>query len=301
MTEYWYSILYMKPLYVILGQTATGKTKLSLQIAKELNGEIISADSRQVYRGLDIGTAKITVDEMDGITHHMLDIADPVDEIYTVADYVRDGRKILHDIWSRNKTPIVVGGSGMYIDTLVGRMVLDGPASDPAFRAHLESQSLQELCDQLHIRNQEVYATTDLNNKVRVVRALERLALPSADYSQVLDLPEDLALTWIGLRRPMDQLHERIHLRNAERLENGLLEEVQKLHTNGLSWERMETLGLEYRYISRFLRGDITTKDELLRILDTKTNQFAKRQMTWFRKNPDIAWSDPEEDTNILR
>ena len=289
----------MKPLYIILGQTATGKTDLSIKLAKKLGGEIVSADSRQVYIGMDIGTAKITSAEMEGIPHYMIDIADPWTETYTVADYVRDGRKVLSDIWSRNKTPIIVGGTGMYIDALVGRITLDGPASDPVFRKELESQELPVLLDRLKNLDKDIYNSIDQDNKIRVVRAIERLELPAADYSEILPFPDDVQIHWIGLRRDMDELRTRIHHRNVQRLENGLIEEVQALHEKELSWERMERLGLEYRYVGRHIRGEIVEKDELIHLLDTKTNQYAKRQMTWFRKNQDIQWHNPDGIENI--
>ena len=165
----------MKTLYIILGQTATGKTELSISLAKKIDGEIVSADSRQVYKGMDIGTAKITKQEMNNVPHYMIDIADPLTKTYTVADYVKDGRKALRDIWSRNKTPIIVGGTGMYIDALVGRITLDGPASDPEFREELESQELDQLLIRLENLDTDIYDSIDQDNKVRVVRAIERL------------------------------------------------------------------------------------------------------------------------------
>ena len=284
----------MKTLYIILGQTATGKTELSISLAKKIDGEIVSADSRQVYIGMDIGTAKITTEEMNGVPHHMIDIADPCTETYTVADYVRDGRKVLNDIWSRKKTPVIVGGTGMYIDALVGRITLDGPAPDPEFREELESQELDQLLRRLENLDTDIYDSIDQDNKVRVVRAIERLELPAADYSDIIPFPGHVQIHWIGLRRDMGELRGRIHQRNVQRLENGLVEEVRGLHEKGLSWERMERLGLEYRYVGRYIRGEINDIDELIYILDTKTNQYAKRQMTWFRKNQDIQWHNPD-------
>ena len=284
----------MKTLYIILGQTATGKTELSISLAKKIDGEIVSADSRQVYIGMDIGTAKITTEEMNGVPHHMIDIADPCTETYTVADYVRDGRKVLNDIWSRKKTPVIVGGTGMYIDALVGRITLDGPAPDPEFREELESQELDQLLRRLENLDTDIYDSIDQDNKVRVVRAIERLELPAADYSDIIPFPGHVQIHWIGLRRDMGELRDRIHQRNVQRLENGLVEEVRGLHEKELSWERMERLGLEYRYVGRYIRGEINDIDELIYILDTKTNQYAKRQMTWFRKNQDIQWHNPD-------
>jgi tRNA dimethylallyltransferase len=282
----------MKNLFIILGQTATGKTNFSIELAKELHGEIVSADSRQVYLGMDIGTAKITPEEMQGIPHHMIDVVDPRTTVYTVADYVRDGRQALHNIWDRNKTPIVVGGTGMYIDALVGRITIDGPGSNPELRTELEVQELSSLNEQLYNLDSQLHASIDTQNKVRVVRALERLLQPNKQTAQPpLPLPNGLHTHWIGLRREPTELKERIHQRNVKRLEYGLVEEIKQLHQGGLSWERMEQLGLEYRYVSQYARG-LMDFQELLETLDTKTWQYAKRQATWFKKNNDIQWLD---------
>lgn len=287
-------IIFMKRLIIILGPTATGKTRLSVQLAQAIDGEIISADSRQVYRGMDIGTAKIITEEMKNIPHHMIDVADPLIKTFTVADYVELGRKKIHDVYDRKKTPIIVGGTGMYIDALVGRLSIDGPEPDPQLRFELEGLSLSELQNRLQALDSNIFNSIDTNNKVRLISAIERCILPprSRKFTQ---LPNDIEITWIGLALPKDVIQERIHARNERRIENGLIDEVKSLHEAGISRERMEEFGLEYRYVSRFVRGEILTKEELIQTLDTKTWQYAKRQMTWFKRNKDIQWFDSKE------
>lgn len=346
------------PLLVIAGPTATGKTALSIQIAKErlalsgVESEIISADSRQVYRGLDIGTAKITEKEKEGIPHHMIDIVDP-DDVYSVADFKAQAQACIRDIHERGKLPILVGGTGMYIDAVINNRDFPAVPANEDLRAELSKLSLEDLQKKLQALNPERYETIDQQNPVRLIRAIEislhchpefnsslwgsRLSRAGSDEPLMAkQIPDQVrndkggvlnshatsfshspsssrspceALTERGMRgsrkarphRPLpggvkynleiiyldvpdEELRTRIHQRNVERLENGLIEEVEKLHKNGLSWERMYQLGLEYRYVSDFLQEKISTKEELLEILDNKIWQFAKRQRTWFKK-----------------
>jgi tRNA dimethylallyltransferase len=276
-------------IYVICGPTATGKTARAIQLAKEINGEVISADSRQVYRGLDIGTAKATDEEMDGVPHHLIDVADPADT-FTVADFKRLGQAAIADILSREKTPIICGGTGYYIDALVYEREIPEVPPHPELRKELEKLSLKELQEKLAGADIERYESIDIQNPVRLIRALEIVeALGKVPNKNTTTSPllskEGLEVVWIYLDLPDKELKERIHTRNVQRIENGLLEEVKNLHANGLSWERMYTLGLEYRYVSEFLQGKIPNKEALVQILDTKTWQFAKRQRTWFQKH----------------
>jgi tRNA dimethylallyltransferase len=287
-------------LYVICGPTATGKTDHAIQLAKEIDGEVISADSRQVYRGLDIGTAKVTPEEMDGIPHHLIDVTDAT-KTFTVADFKKLGQEAIHDILKRGKTPIICGGTGYYIDALLYDRTIPEVPANLELRKELEKLSLEELQEKLKKADLERYETIDKQNPVRLVRALEIVEalgkVPSNKelLNQVQDdisnttspllSKEGLGVVWIYLDHLDEVLEKRIHDRNVHRIENGLIEEIENLHKEGLSWERMHDLGLEYRYVSEFLQGKIESTEELIKILDVKTRQFVKRQRTWFKKH----------------
>jgi len=275
-------------LIVICGPTATGKTLKSIEIAKEIDGEVISADSRQIYKHLNIGTAKITKDEMEGIPHHMLDIVDPVDN-FSVVEYKQMVQKIIDDIHDRGKIPIIVGGTGMYIDAVIYNRTFPEVPANQELRATLEKVSTQELVEKLTELDSVRTETIDKNNPVRLIRAIEiaktlgKVPPLSALGTKLAESPYDLEIHYMDL--PDDELKQKIHTRNVSRLNNGLIEEVEILHSkHSLSWERMNALGLEYRYVSQFVQGEIETKEKLIEILDQKTWQYVKRQRTWFKK-----------------
>ncbi len=271
---------------VIVGPTASGKTSLSIELAKCFNGEVISADSRQVYRGLDIGTGKVTKEEMDGVPHHLLDVADPK-TVYTASDFVRDGRKVIEEILERGNLPIVVGGSFFYVDALLGRVAFPDVEPDETLRGELDEKSTDELYEILNTRDPSRAKNIDKDNRRRLIRAIEISAklgtvpLPHAD-----PLYDPLIL---GIDIPREKLHENIHARLVARMEAGMLEEVKRLHESGLSYDRLESLGLEYRYLARHLRGELSYC-EMLDVLETKIRQFAKRQMTWLKRDKEIVW-----------
>ncbi|MBU6310339.1 tRNA (adenosine(37)-N6)-dimethylallyltransferase MiaA [Patescibacteria group bacterium] len=281
----------MRPQRVIaiVGPTAVGKSAFGVRLALAQNGEIVSADSRQVYRGLDIGSGKITADEMRGVPHHLLDIADPTD-IYTAYDCVRDGRAAILDIESRGRVPIVVGGSGLYIDALLGRVHLDHGAPDPELRARLALLSLPELLAELEERDPRAFQAVDHKNPRRVMRALERVGMHTPTE------PPPYEVTWIGLTLPREVLLDRIRVRLQERLAHGMLEEARTLHEKGLSYERMESLGLEYRFLARYLSGALSY-DAMSHELMREIGKFARRQMTWFKRNKEISWFDAQTVT----
>jgi tRNA dimethylallyltransferase len=280
---------------VIVGPTASGKTSLGVEIAKKFNGEIISADARQVYKGLDIGSGKVTPEEMDGVPHHLLDIADP-NEVYTAADFKRDGEKVITDIVSRDKQPIIAGGTFFYIDTLLGRTSLPDVPPNPELREKLETLSTDVLYNSLLRLDPKRAETIDKHNKVRLVRALEIIealgSVPEAKSEELYD-----AFT-LGIEIPKELLHQNIRARLFARLDQGMVEEVGRLHENGLSWKRLESLGLEYRYIAEYLQEKVT-KEEMLEKLETEIRHFAKRQMTWLRQDNAIHWFRPEEKERI--
>ena len=269
-------------LIVICGPTATGKTSKSIELAKELGGEIISADSRQVYKYLDIGTAKITTEEMEGIPHHMIDIIEP-SKIFSVAQYKKMTQDIISDIYSRNKTPILVGGTGMYIDAVIYNRTFPEVQANMELRAELEKITTDELVSRLTELDPIRLENIDQSNRVRLMRAIEiATELGSVPLQESTASPYDLKIHYMDLP---DELKQKIHNRNVHRLENGLIEEIETLNgEHNLTWERMNELGLEYRYVSQFVQGEIETKEKLIGILDPKTWQYVKRQRTWFKK-----------------
>jgi tRNA dimethylallyltransferase len=271
---------------VIVGPTASGKTSLSLELAKKLNGEVVSADSRQVYKGLDLGTGKVTEAEMEGIPHHLLDVADPK-ETYTVTDYVRDARTEIADIIARGKLPIIVGGTFFYVDALLGRSIPAEVEPNKALRAELEKKSAEELFTLLTGKDPERAQTIDKDNKRRLVRALEIVdaigKVPTTKSEELYDA------TIIGISISKEKLKENIHARLIDRLEKGMIEEVENLHANKLSYERMYELGIEYKYIAEYLEEKIT-KDEMMKQIELKSLQYAKRQMTWLKRDKSVKW-----------
>ncbi len=269
---------------VITGPTAVGKSDYAVDYAIKNNGEVISADSRQVYTGLNIGTGKITQDEMRGITHHLLDVVSPTEK-FNVGKYKILAQKAITEISARGKLPIICGGTGFYIDAVVKNISYPHVPHDEKLQKELEEKSTTELFQILNNLDHE-YAkglnNSERNNTHRLVRAIEiAKALGKIPKVEKLESPYDVE--WIVLDLPKEELRERINKRLIKRLENGMIEEVENLHKNGLSWERMEELGLEYRYISRFLRG-LITKEEMIEQLKNKIWHYAKSQVAWFKR-----------------
>lgn len=272
----------MKPkIIVIAGPTASGKSDLAVKIAKERNGEIISADSRQVYKGLDIGTGKITKKEMCGVPHHLLDVANPK-KVFSVADFKKLGQKAINDILSRGKLPIIVGGTGFYIDTLVYDLEFPAVPANKDLREKLSKKTPEQLFKQLQKLDPERAEEIDAKNKVRLVRAIEIVKaigkIPKVKKSNKYDIE------WIKIDWPDEVLKERIHTRLLKRIRQGMIKEAEKLHASGLSYKRMNELGLEYRYLALFLQNKIT-REEMITQLETKIWQYVKRQRLWFGRD----------------
>lgn len=280
----------------VVGPTASGKTALSIELAKHCNGEVISADARQVYRGLDIGSGKVSTEEMDGVPHHLLDVVSPTD-IYTAADFKRDGEHAIRDITSRNKLPIIAGGTFFYVDTLLGRLNLPDVPPNPLLREKLEQQSVDTLFASLQNFDPRRAETIDRHNKVRLVRALEIVEavgkVPEPTRS------ESYNVCSIGIALSKEELHENIRARLHDRFASGMTDEVQRLHSDGVSWERLESFGLEYRYIAQFLQKKMTEK-EMREMLETEIRHFAKRQLTWLKRDTSIHWFTKDEKPKIL-
>ena len=287
---------------IVLGPTAVGKTSIGVALAHKFNGEIISADSRQTYRNLDIGSGK-DLDEytIDGtpIPYHLIDIIDLPDE-YTVYNYQQDFYRAFKDIQSRGKLPVVVGGTGMYIDAIVRDYQLVNLPENPQLHAQFESTPLEELAARLLELQPDLHTKNDLLEKDRVIKALEIIEAKKAGYDTTsIDRPEIKPFI-IGTTLDRPKIWENISIRLRERLDNGMLEEVQSIHDSGISWERLEKLGLEYRYCSLFLKGELKTKEQLYDELFIAIRQFAKRQETWFRmmekKGVEIHWLSHNQD-----
>lgn len=266
---------------VVVGPTASGKSDFAVDLALKLHGEIISADSRQVYKDLDIGTGKITETEMRGVKHYMLSVYDVNDDI-SVARYARDARPILKDILRRGKTPIICGGTGQYVDALIFDTEIPAVGPNKTLRENLEKLSTEELVTRLQASDPSRASAIDAHNRVRLIRALE--IIESLGHVPTLPEPKLLYKTKIYLLNPTRELiRERITKRLLVRLGVGMLDECKQLLEKGVTHERLEKLGLEYRYMSRYLLGKLTY-EAFLEELGNKINQYAKRQQTWNKK-----------------
>lgn len=286
-----------KKVIVIVGPTASGKSDFAVEVANFINErkgmldtagtEIISADSRQVYEGMDIGTGKITKREMGGIPHHMLNISSPTSP-FTVSHYQKKGRKIIGELTKKNKIPIVCGGTGFYIDALIDGTVIPNVKPNKKLRDALSKKTAEELFSILFKKDKERAETIDRKNPVRLIRAIE-IAEALGKVPEFKKNPLKADILSLGISLPKAVLSKRIENRLTKRLKMGMIREVKKLHKNGVPWKKMERFGLEYRYVSRFLTGKITRK-EMERQLLSEIKKYAKRQMTWFKKNKRIYW-----------
>ncbi len=270
----------MQKIIAIVGPTASGKSGLGIYLAQKLNGEVISADSRQVYTGLDIGTGKVTKKEMQGVAHHLLDVASPKRQ-FSVDDFVKKAERAIATI----PLPIVVGGTGLYIDTLLGRMSYPNVPPNPQLRAKLEKLSTDELFARLKKLDPRRAKTIERHHKRRLIRAIEIATAIGKSPAPVS--VQKYNVLWLGLN-PTD-LPKRISTRLKERLTHGMVAEAKRLHNAGLTYKRMDELGLEYRYLAKLLQKK-TTSDQFEIELERAINQYAKRQHKWFKRNKDIVW-----------
>ncbi|HEX3015563.1 MAG TPA: tRNA (adenosine(37)-N6)-dimethylallyltransferase MiaA [Desulfobacteria bacterium] len=288
-------------LAVIVGPTAVGKSDIAVQVAKQVNGEIISGDSVQVYRGLDIGSAKVTPAEQQGIPHYMLDILDP-DENFSVAMFQDQVRRLIREINERGKLPILVGGTGLYIRSVLDPYEFPAMQADKAIRTELQTIAREHGSAVLHQRlaavDPESARRIHINDLNRIVRALEVYKLTGRPFSVYRNLPEAAApadnpynLTFIGLTGPRPELYARIERRVDLMLAKGLVNEVKVLLAAGYhpSVQALQAIG--YRHVVQYLRG-LLTKPEMTRLLKRDTRHFAKRQLTWFRRDRRIIWFD---------
>ncbi len=270
---------------VILGSTASGKTRLACQLAYYLNGEIISADSRQVYRHLNIGTGKDLEEykfKDKKINYHLIDVLEPGEQFY-LPDFVRELKIAFDRITSQKKIPIICGGTGLYLDTLQKDLSFTQIKENELLRNNLEQFSKEELQKKLNSYNNDQLTKVDLNSKKRIIRAIEIADHLKNNETELIKTELPYRPYYIGIRTETSQRKELIYERLLKRIDNGLIEEAETLLKNGMSHERLQFLGLEYKFLSYYLQNKIS-KEELILQLSTAINQFSKRQMTWFRK-----------------
>ena len=289
----------LNKLLVIVGPTASGKTDLSIKLAKRFNGEIISADSRQVYKGMDIGTGKVTKKEMAGIPHHLLDVARPQAK-FDVVKYRKKALRAIKDIQKRKKLPILIGGTGFYIQAVVDGIVLPRVKPNWKLRKELEKKSNSELFQQLKKIDPNRAKSIDKDNPRRLIRAIEIALITKKPVPELKKSPIDSEVLVLGVKKNKKEIEKLIKKRLLKRLKIGMIAEVKKLHTSGLSWKRLEEFGLEYRYIAQFLQKKITRKEMIERI-QKESEHYAKRQMTWWKKDKRIHWiKTPKEAQSLI-
>jgi len=282
---------------VIVGPTASGKTSLSIQLATEFSGEIISADSRQIYRGLDIGSGKVTKAEMAGVPHHLLDVIDPKDT-YTADDFKQAGKQAITEILGRNNLPIIAGGTFFYVDTLLGRITSPEIPPNPALRAILETYTVEELYAELREKDPRRALEMDPQNGRRLIRALEIVASLGAVPIIPTDEPYDV-LT-IGIITEKEALRTRFRQRAEQWLEQGFMDEIASLLASDLPRKRLEEIGFEYLLGIEFFEEKIT-REEFLQKFVEKNWQYAKRQITWLKRDATIQWFNKDDTAAISK
>ena len=278
-----------KKVIAIVGATASGKTAYSIELAKQIDGEIISADSRLVYKGFDTACAKPTIEERDGIPHHMMDIVEPEVD-YSAGLYEQDAKKCIEDIISRGKIPIITGGTGLYYRVLLENYALPKVEPDYEFRNIAKLEETPELYEKLKKLDPVSAAKIDSNDKKKIIRALEVIHITGCPMSEVQGLKEaEFDVEWIGMNFPRPELYERINKRVDLMFENGIIEETKELlRRHGRIPNIIYTIG--YQEVIGYLDGELTL-EEAKEKLKQNTRNYAKRQLTWFRKNEKIKWN----------
>lgn len=281
----------LRPVIAVVGPTAAGKSDLSLVLARELDGEVINADSMQLYQGMDIGTAKLTRRERDGIPHHLLDIW-PVTQAASVSEYQRLARDVIADIQARGRTPILVGGSGLYVRAAIDN--LEFPGTDPELRASLEDELAQFGPDRLHARLEAVdpaaAAAILPGNGRRIVRALEVVELSGRPFTATLPQYESVfPAIQVGIELPRAELDDRVAARVSTMWDQGLVEEVRGLVAVGLREGRTASRALGYAQVLRYLAGECTELEAAAQTVQA-TRRFVRRQVSWFRRDPRVLW-----------
>lgn len=287
-------------LVVITGTNASGKSGLGIELARKYGAEIISADSRQVYEGLDLGSGKVTIEEMLGVPHHMLDVAKPND-FFSLVDFQSQAYDAIDDVLARGKKAFLVGGTGLYINAVVDGYNIKLQNPDMELRKELNAKTKEELIEIIKKHNPKALENLDINNTQRLERTAEKALC--GDTEERINTPKYETLV-LGVTWPRDVLYERIRERLDRRLDQGMIDEVVKLRAAGATDEFLYGLGLEYRYILMYLRGEFESFEAFYDKLFMEIRHLAKGQMTWFRKRTDIKWIDmtgrPFEEACVL-
>jgi len=287
-------------LIIILGPTSSGKTGLSIKLALWLSSEqakkkfgingieIVSADSRQVYKGMDIGTGKVTKKEMAGIPHYLLDVTNPKN-IFSVVQYQKLAIKAIKNIQKKNKIPFLVGGTGFYIQSVADGIVIPEVKPDWKLRKKLEKLTTEQLFKKLKKIDTKRAKSIDRHNPRRLIRALEIVLKTKKPVPSLSQNKPKFETLFLGIKKDEKELKGLIEKRLLKRLKTGMIDEVKKLHKSGVSWKRLEEFGLEYRFVAQYLQGKLKY-DEMVSRLQKKIEHYAKRQMTWFKKDNRIIW-----------
>ena len=293
----------MKPkVIVIVGPTASGKTALSIEIAKKIDGEIISADSMQIYRDMNIGTAKVTKEEMQGIKHYLIDVVSP-EERYTVSDFKQAAEKAIEEILNKGKTPIIVGGTGLYIDSLIYGIEYQDMQFDEKYREELmqiaeTEKGLKSLFEQACKIDNNAMKKISSNDKKRIIRVLEIFKATGKTKTELEIISRRNGVKYdykvFGILMEREKLYNRINRRVDIMIEQGLIKEVQELCEKYKNFPTAMQ-GLGYKEVVQYF-NNILTKEEMIEKIKQESRRYAKRQMTWFRKNQDILWLDSEKD-----
>lgn len=288
----------MNNLLILTGPTGIGKTEISLDIAEKFNCEIISADSMQIYKGMDIGTAKLNLCSTN-IQHHLIDIVNP-DEEFSVSMFQDKCKKTISDIQEKNKLPFIVGGTGLYINSIVYNLNFQNTSKDLEYRNYLESlaetNGLDSLYEQLVKTDKDLAETIDKNNKNRIIRALEILkSSKSKEVSRFREENSEYNLLYIGLNMERENLYKKINERVEQMIDNGLVQETKKLLDLGYSRDLNSFKAIGYREIISYLYNEITL-DEAIELIKKNSRHYAKRQLTWFRRDKRIIWFDREDE-----
>lgn len=281
----------MNKLVVIAGTNASGKSSLGIELALHYGAEIISADSRQVFKGLDLGSGKVTKEEMKGVPHHLLDVAG-VNEFFSLKDYQSLAYKAIDGCFERGVQPFLVGGTGLYINAVTDGYNLSVAPPTEELRSEIEKKSTDELIELIRTRQPEALEQVDIQNKRRLERAAEKAVMGVPMQLDNIKKYETLVL---GVTWPREVLYRRIEERLDRRLEQGMIEEVEGLIAAGATDDFLYKLGLEYRYILLYLRGRFSTKEAFREELFKEIRHLAKEQMTWFRKRKDMTWIDMQD------
>lgn len=321
---------------VVLGPTASGKSDLAAKIAKHFNGEVISADSRQVYRGMDIGTGKVPRDKINlwksdfqnmevglpyiykGAVHHLLNVASPK-KTFSVSRYQKLAGKSIKEILKRSKIPIICGGTGFYIDALIYNYKLPEVPPNSKLRKELEKKSCEELFKQLKRLDSTRAKNIDKFNKRRLIRALEIILTTKKPVPSLSTFPresrQNYNVLFIGIKKPQEELKKLISKRLKKRLSQGMTKEIENLHAPfdpaqgkyGLSWKKLESFGLEYRWLAKYLQNKVLKQAQdksayqtMISLLQKDIEHYAKRQMTWFKRNKNINWIESYKQAEKL-